>query len=243
MFDEGFNPQSLPPTLHQASISLLLKKGKDPHNCSSYRPISLLNVDVKILAKVLALCLESVLPTIVSSDQTGFIKSRHLFFNIRHVFNILYTSPSSQHPEVFLALDAEKAFDRVEWKYLFNVLCKPFGFGSSFISWVKLLYNPPLASVRTNDHFSSYFPLQRGTRQGCPLSPLFFALVMEPLATIRQCTDIKGIFRALTSLIAGNENLYQLVIFSDIYKSGILYRITLFNFPHRHQKHHLIQSF
>ena len=145
-----------------------------------------------ILAKVLALRLESVLPTVISSDQTGFIKNRHLFFNIRRD---VYTPSSSQCPEALLALDAEKAFDRVEWDYLFYVL-KRFGFGDAFISWVNLLYTSPLASVRTNDTYSPYFPLERGTRQGCPLSPLLFALVMEPLAgTMRQCTDIKGIFR------------------------------------------------
>ena len=83
LFDDCLESSNLPPTLRQASISLLLKKGRDPLSCSSYRPISLLNVDIKILAKVLALHLESVLPTIISSDQTGFIKNRHSFFNIR----------------------------------------------------------------------------------------------------------------------------------------------------------------
>lgn len=87
-----------PPSLRQASISLLLKKGKDTLSCSSYRPINLLNVGVKILAKVLALCLEYILPTIISSDQTGFIKNRH----VRRVFHILYTLPLSQRPEVLL---------------------------------------------------------------------------------------------------------------------------------------------
>ncbi len=131
--DHSFDLSSLPPTLHQASISLLLKKDKDPLSCSSYRPISLLNVDVKILAKVLALCLESVLPTIISSDQTGFIKNRQSFFNIRRTLNILYTSSSSQCPEVLLSLDTEKAFDRMEWGCLFYALQR-FGFGNTFIS-------------------------------------------------------------------------------------------------------------
>lgn len=196
VFEDSFSSKSLPPTLRQASISLLLKKDKDPVKCSSYRPISLLNVDVKILAKMLALRLETVLPSLVSSDQTGFIKNRQLFFNIRRVFNILYTPSSTQVPEVLLALDAATAFDRVSWEYLFYTL-QQFGFGNTFISWVKLLYTSPLASVRTNDTYSPYFPLQRGTRQGCPLSPLLFALVMEPLAaTIRGQTNIKGISRA-----------------------------------------------
>ncbi len=79
VFSECFQSGTLPPTLNQACISLLLKKDKDPLDCASYRPISLLNCDVKILAKVLASRLEDVLPTVISPDQTGFIKNRQSF--------------------------------------------------------------------------------------------------------------------------------------------------------------------
>lgn len=67
------------PAEFQATISLILKKDKDPLSCSNYRPISLLCADVKILAKMLARQLECVLPTIIATDQTGFIKNRHSF--------------------------------------------------------------------------------------------------------------------------------------------------------------------
>ena len=78
LFEESFVEGRLPPTLSQASISVILKKVKDPLSCGSYRPISLLNVDCKLLAKVLADRLEATLPSIISPDQTGFIKK--LFF-------------------------------------------------------------------------------------------------------------------------------------------------------------------
>lgn len=90
VFSEYFKTGALPPTFNQACISLLLKKDKDPLDCASYRPISLLNCDVKILAKVLASRLEDVLPTIISPDQTGFIKNRQSFFNIRRLLNVIY---------------------------------------------------------------------------------------------------------------------------------------------------------
>ena len=80
VLSDSFNYGKLPPSFNEASIILLLKKGKDPTECSSYRPISLLNVDVKILAKVLAYRLETVIPSIISDDQTGFIKNRLPFF-------------------------------------------------------------------------------------------------------------------------------------------------------------------
>lgn len=76
---ESLQSGSLPPTLCQASINVQLKKDKDPDLCTSYRPISLINVDAKILAKALSLRLEVVLPTIISNEQTRFLKGRQLF--------------------------------------------------------------------------------------------------------------------------------------------------------------------
>lgn len=119
---------------------------------------------------MLALRLETVLPTIISPTQNGFIKDRHSVFNLRRLFNIIYHHPTTSVQEAVISLDAEKAFDRVEWGYLFYTLEK-FGFGENFITWVKLLYSAPVASVRTNNTQSAYFPLHRSTRQGCPLSP------------------------------------------------------------------------
>lgn len=124
--------------MYEATISLIHKSGKDPLEAGSYRPISLLNVGNKIPAKILAMRLETVLPTVVSQDQTGFVKYRQLFFNIRRLFNIIYMHDINDKSEILLSLDAEKAFDRVEWDFLFSTLSR-FGFGPNYISLVKLL--------------------------------------------------------------------------------------------------------
>lgn len=98
--------------------------------------------------------------------------------------------------KALLLLDAEKAFIRVEWDYLFYVLQK-FGFGNTFIPWIKFLCSFPVCSVLTKWVSSSNFPLKCGTRQGSPLSPLLIALVIEPLPiAIRSEKSILGIGRA-----------------------------------------------
>lgn len=89
-------------------------------------------------------------------------------------------------------MDAEKVFDRVKWSYLFAVL-KKFRCGHRFMSWIKLLYNNPCARILTNQTRSTPFQLGRGTRQGCPLSLLLFALAIEPLTeAIRAHPRIHG---------------------------------------------------
>ena len=102
---------------------------------------------------------------------------------------------SQRLPNVDLAvisLDAEKAFDQVEWPYLFKVLQK-FNIGDRFINWIQLLYRNPCARILTNQSLSPRFNLNRETRQGCALSPMLFALIIEPLAQmIRSHAAIHG---------------------------------------------------
>uniref|UniRef100_A0AAR2KC07 Reverse transcriptase domain-containing protein n=1 Tax=Pygocentrus nattereri TaxID=42514 RepID=A0AAR2KC07_PYGNA len=183
----------IPNSWKTASISLILKKDKNPSDCSSYRPISLLNVDFKIVAKVLARRLDALLPRLIHPDQTGFVRSRHGSDNVRRALNIVDHLSRNPDPAFIVSLDAEKAFDRVHWDFLFAVL-KKINLGSSFINMIKSLYSYPNAVVNTNNFHSDVFPVSRGCRQGCPLSPLLFCLVIEPLAqSIRNSTRLTGI--------------------------------------------------
>ena len=207
MYTEALDKGVLPPTLSQALISLILKKDKDPADCNSYRPISLISVDVKILSKILANRLQGVLADIIHPDQVGFIQGRYSTDNIRRLIDIMWIVRNDDTPTAAISLDAEKAFDSVEWSYLFSVL-EAFGFGPVFINWVKLLYKQPVAAIQTNGLISPYFKLGRGTRQGCPLSPAMFCLAIEPLAVaVRQNPNFPG--------VAAGGSAQKLMLFAD----------------------------
>lgn len=176
MFKESYANGILPPSLREALIIVLPKPGKPKTKCGNLRPISLLNSDTKILCKVIARRLEGILPSIVGKDQNGFIQGRQGFHNIRRVLNILYNQEGAPDTAL-LSIDAEKAFDRVEWPYLFNVITR-FGFGEKFCNWTKLLHEQLSAEVLTNDVVSKAFKISRGCPQGSPLSPLLFILAI-----------------------------------------------------------------
>lgn len=113
--------------------------------------------------------------------------------NVRRLLNIIQFFHSTKKRVLAVTLEAEKVFDQVDWKYLFDVLDR-FGLGSNFIEWVKLLYRSPAARVMVNCSVSDVYPLSRGARQGCPLSPLLFALALEPLAeTIRNHNELSSV--------------------------------------------------
>ncbi len=126
---------------------------------------------------------------------------------MHHLLNVIQFAKQQSIDGLVISLDAEKAFDRIEWPYLFHTLHK-FGLGEHFIKWVKLLYNEPLSAMLTNGCRSSTFKVGRWTRQDYPLSPLLFALIIEPLAeAIRTNNEICGLTVA--------NNLHKIALYAD----------------------------
>ena len=174
-------------------ITLIPKKDKNRLYLKNWRPITLLNIDYKILAKILAHRLVEVLPTVISEDQTGYIKGRYIGCNIRLIEDMIFYTNLNDIPGIMLTIDFEKAFDSIKWSFIDKSL-QTFNFGLNFRNMVKTLYSNISTAVINNGSISEWFSPEKGVRQGCPVSPYLFIMSVELLAVaIRENKDIKGI--------------------------------------------------
>ena len=183
----------LSPTQSQGIITLIPKKGKNPLSPSSYRPITLLNCDYKLISKLVNNRMKRFLKTLTHSDQSGFVKGRYIGDNIRLLFDIIDYTEFKHLPGAVLFVDFFKAFDSLKWKFLFKVL-KKYGFSLATISMVKLLYKNSNCRIINNNFLSNHFDICKGVRQGDPLSPTLFILSIECLAiSLRNDRIFRGI--------------------------------------------------
>lgn len=191
VINEIFHERSLPSSQKYGIITLIFKKG-EREDIKNWRPISLLNVDFKLISKVLTNRLAKVLPSILSPEQTA-VKGRYIMDAVHTIQIITWHLKRSGSEGGILYLDQEKAFDRVDHNFLWKVLEKA-GIPSSFIEMIQTLYRDSSSMVKINGFLSRSIRIKRGVRQGDPLSPLLFTLVIEALANyIRNHPDIKGI--------------------------------------------------
>ena len=127
-------------------MTLTFKKGEEDE-IGNFRPISLTNVDYRILAFVLSNRLQNIIPSIVNTDQTAYIKGRYIGQNIRLLLDIIniYNYNTKDKQSSVMTLDFTKAFDTLEWNVMFKVMKF---FGELFIKWIKLLYEEPISYIK-----------------------------------------------------------------------------------------------
>ena len=170
----------LSPSQRSCIMTLLCKNLDQDNLLTFWRPISLLNVDFKIISKCMSIRMGRVLPFIIGLEQTCSIIGRSISDNCHLLRNVVdYINSKPQMGAALINLDFSKAFHRVSHKYLFATL-KAFGFGPDFISWIRLLYQDISSSVLLNGFVTEAIGVHRGVRQGCPLSPLLYVLSVEP---------------------------------------------------------------
>ena len=124
----------------------------------------------------------------------GFIPRMQGVFNIRKSINVIHhINKVKNENHMIISIDAEKAFDRTQHPFMIRTLQKV-GIEGTYLNVIKAIYNKPTAKIILNGEKLKALPLISGTRQGCPLSPLLFNIVLEVLATaIREEKEIKGI--------------------------------------------------
>ncbi len=134
-------------------ITLLPKKGKNRLHLKNWRPISLLNTDYKIIANILALRLLTVLPDIISDNQSGYLKGRYIGQYIRILEYSTFFKKQSKLPGVILSIDFEEVFDSLNWNFIFKSLTHV-NLGNTFISYAKTMYTDIESSVLNNGNTS-----------------------------------------------------------------------------------------
>lgn len=183
IFEEVFKKERVSPRMGLGLMKIIYKKKGDKTELKNFRPITMLNTDFKILAKVLANRLKNVMPNIIETNQAYGVKARDIADVTSSIRDIVGYIKEKGKTAYVISMDFEKAFDRVEHGFLFAVL-KEFGFGNNFIKWISVLYRDIFTKVKCNGFLTQPFKVLRSIRQGCPLSAQLYSLVAEPLGLL-----------------------------------------------------------
>ena len=202
----------LPVTLTNGIISLLPKGQKSKLYLKNWRPICLLNVGYKLVSGALADRIGKIISKIVHPDQCGFIRTRYIGECIRSTYDILDWARNNNKNGLMFIIDFEKAFDTVSFKCILDVL-KFFNFKESIINKVRVLLNNFKGQINHAGNISDIFNINRGARQGDPISSLLFKLVIEILAIkLRNSKLIKGFktgsIENILSMFADDVSIY-----------------------------------
>ncbi|XP_022028823.1 uncharacterized protein LOC110929940 [Helianthus annuus] len=181
-----------------ASFIALIPKVKNPQSVEEFRPISLIGVIYKIIAKILAFRLKKVIPSLVNPVQTAFVEGRSIFDGPLITSEIISWAKKSKKKMLIFKVDFEKAYDSVNWKFLLSNL-KAMGFPSRWTKWVGACLKSSWASVLVSGSPTSEFKLERGLHQGDLLSPFLFILAMEALDVIMKRAVRRGVYSGVST--------------------------------------------
>ena len=181
-------------SMRQTIINCIPKGDKARDNIKNWRPISLLSVLYKLASSAIAARMNTVLNKLISQDQTGFVKGRYIGETTRLIYDIMHYTEVKELDGLLMLIDFEKAFDSISWKFMYNTLTF-FGFGTSFIHWIKMFNNNIKACVLQAGVKSDFISIERGCKQGDPIAAYLFILCGQILNyLIKKNKKINGIY-------------------------------------------------
>jgi hypothetical protein len=181
---------------------------------NQFRPISLCNISYKIISKILANRLKSTLHKIISLLQSAFVPKRRIQDNsiIAHELLHSFNLKRGKCGLMFLKMDMEKAFDKMEWKLILSIM-QHLGFPVTWLQWIHSCISSPSFSILLNGSPFGLFSPSKGLRQGDPLSPFLFILSLELLS--RLLFKEEGLGKIKGMKIARNSPTINHILFAD----------------------------
>ncbi|GKV42304.1 hypothetical protein SLEP1_g49718 [Rubroshorea leprosula] len=186
-----------------SSFITLIPKVENPQRIEEYRPISLIGVMYKILAKLLANRLRKVLGKIIGEQQMAFIEGRQLMDGVVIANEVIDEAKRKRIKSFLFKVDFEKAYDKVSWDFVDYMLMRT-GFTATWRKWIKECFQSSMISILVNGSPTKQFSVNKGIRQGDPLSPFLFLLVAEGLNGLMQSALDKDLYKGVR---IGNGNV------------------------------------
>lgn len=209
-----FSTGNIPFSINETHIRLI-PKISSPKNVSEYRPIALCNVYYKVISKLLSIRLKPVLQDIISENQSAFVPGRAISDNVlitHEVLHYLKISGATKHCTMAVKTDISKAYDRLEWSFIREVL-ERLGFHPTWINWMLQCISTVTYSFLLNNEVAGNIHPQRGIRQGDPLSPYIFILCGEMLSEL--CKKAQETGRLPGVGVARNSPKLNHLLFAD----------------------------